>query len=83
MLFRSPQAAQTEPNPVAPGTVPGGGRTGLGWLLSPDSEVAIIAGGGHDATAFLAVRIRDGRTYVVLTSRMIPVNTIAERLLRT
>jgi CubicO group peptidase (beta-lactamase class C family) len=58
-------------------------RTGLGWLLSPDGEVAMIAGGGHDAVAYLGVRIRDGRTHVVLTSRMMPVNTIAERLLRT
>jgi CubicO group peptidase (beta-lactamase class C family) len=58
-------------------------QTGLGWLLSPDGEVAMIAGGGHDAVAYLGVRIRDGRTHVVLTSRMMPVNTIAERLLRT
>jgi len=62
---------------------PQAGRTGLGWLLSPDGEVAMIAGGGHDAVAYLGVRIRDGRTHVVLTSRMMPVNTIAERLLRT
>jgi CubicO group peptidase (beta-lactamase class C family) len=62
---------------------PGSARTGLGWLLSPDGDVAIAAGSGYDATAYLAVRLRDGRTHVVLTSRMIPVNTIADRLMAT
>jgi CubicO group peptidase (beta-lactamase class C family) len=71
--------ALTPQAPQAPQAGPG--RTGLGWLLSPDGEVAMIAGAGYDATAYLGVRVRDGRTYVVLTSRMMPVNTIAERLL--
>ncbi len=62
---------------------PGSARTGLGWLLPPDGDVAIAAGIGYDATAYLAVRRRDGRTHVVLTSRMIPVNTIADRLMAT
>lgn len=69
--------AQAEPAP------PGSGRTGLGWLLGPDNDSAMIAGGGLDAASYLAVRISDGRTHVVLTSRMIPVNTIADRLRET
>ena len=36
----------------------------------------------HDATAAVTTRIRDQRTHVVLTSRMIPVNSIETRLLR-
>jgi hypothetical protein len=36
---------------------------------------------GPDSTASLAIRIRDNRTHVVLTSRMIPVNSIEARLL--
>ena len=56
--------------------------TGLGWLLSPRGDLAIHAGAGPDATATLGLRIRDHRTHVVLTSRMIPVNAIEARLLR-
>jgi CubicO group peptidase (beta-lactamase class C family) len=62
---------------------PGGYQAGLGWLLSPRGDTAMHAGGGYDATAYLTVRIRDNRTLVVLTSRMIPVNTVADRLLRS
>jgi hypothetical protein len=35
-----------------------------------------------DATAAVTTRIRDQRTHVVLTSRLIPVNSIETRLLR-
>jgi CubicO group peptidase (beta-lactamase class C family) len=61
---------------------PGGGRVGLGWLINPRGDVATHAGANLDATAALTIRIRDGRTHVVLTSRMLPVNTIEARLLR-
>jgi len=61
----------------------GGSQAGLGWLLSPRGDTALHAGGGYDATASLTIRIRDNRTHVVLTSRMIPVNSIDIRLLRT
>ncbi|MGH3257352.1 MAG: serine hydrolase domain-containing protein [Streptosporangiaceae bacterium] len=56
--------------------------TGLGWLLSPRGDMAVHAGAGPDATASLAIRVRDQRTHVVLTSRMIPINAIEARLLR-
>jgi len=56
--------------------------TGLGWLLSQRGDFAVHAGGSADATASLAIRIRDHRTHVVLTSRLIPVNSIEARLLR-
>jgi CubicO group peptidase (beta-lactamase class C family) len=61
---------------------PRGPVTGLGWLLSPRGDMAVHAGAGPDATASLAIRVRDQRTHVVLTSRMIPVNSIEARLLR-
>ena len=69
--------------PQAEPASPGSGRTGLGWLLGPDGDTAMIAGGGLDATSYLAVRISDGRTHVVLANRMVPVNTIADRLRET
>ncbi len=79
-LLPEPLAREALTPQAEPGQ-PGSARTGLGWLLPPDGDVAIAAGSGYDATAYLAVRRRDGRTHVVLTSRMIPVNTIADRLM--
>jgi len=66
---------QTDPGP-------GGARVGLGWIITPRGDVATHAGANNDATATLTTRIRDQRTHVVLTSRLIPVNTIETRLLR-
>ena len=60
----------------------GGLRTGLGWLLAPGDQTVMHAGGGPDAVALLRSRVRDGRTHVVLTSRMITLESIDERLLR-
>jgi CubicO group peptidase (beta-lactamase class C family) len=67
--------------PQVPGDLEGP-VTGLGWLISPRGDLAIHAGAGPDATATLGLRIRDHRTHVVLTSRMIPLNAIEARLLR-
>ena len=67
--------AQTEPTQ-------GGARIGLGWIIAPGGDVATHAGANFDATATVTSRIRDQRTHVVLTSRLIPVNTIETRLLR-
>ncbi len=52
------------------------GSSRLGWLISPRGDMAAHAGGGLDGTATLAIRIRDNRTHLVLTSRLIPVNSI-------
>jgi CubicO group peptidase (beta-lactamase class C family) len=59
---------------------PGGIRVGLGWLLSQGGETAIHSGGGVEGTALLTVRRRDDRAQVVLTSRLIPVTSLAGRL---
>jgi CubicO group peptidase (beta-lactamase class C family) len=69
---------------LTPQTSPGptGGRVGLSWLIPPRGDVASQAGTNLDATAVLTTRIRDQRTHVVLTSRLIPVNSIETRLLR-
>jgi CubicO group peptidase (beta-lactamase class C family) len=68
----TPQAPQAQPAP-GPGQYP---ACGLGWLISPRGDMAAHAGGGFDGTASLAIRIRDNRTHLVLTSRLIPVNSI-------
>jgi hypothetical protein len=64
------------------GPGPGGGRVGLGWLITPRGDVASHSGANFDATATVTTRIRDHRTHVVLTARMIPVSSIETRLLR-
>ena len=66
---------QTDPGP-------GGARVGLGWIITPRGDVATHAGASYDATATLTTRVRDQRTHVLLTSRLIPVNSIETRLLR-
>ena len=55
---------------------------GLGWIITPRGDVATHAGANLDATAAVTSRISDQRTHVVLTSRLIPINTIEVRLLR-
>jgi hypothetical protein len=57
-------------------------RVGLGWLISPGGDTAVHSGAGLEATAFLRVRVRDLRTHVVLTNRMIMLNSIDAGLRR-
>ena len=66
------------------------GRTGVGrapdrpWLAPCHRrQTAVHGGAGLDATALLRSRIRDGRTHLVLTSRVITVESIDDRLLRS
>ncbi|MGH3204014.1 MAG: serine hydrolase domain-containing protein [Streptosporangiaceae bacterium] len=68
---------------LTPQSVPdsGGARVGLGWIIPPRGEVATHAGANVDATAAVTTRIRDQRTHVVLTTRLIPVTSIETRLL--
>jgi CubicO group peptidase (beta-lactamase class C family) len=77
-----PEALAHEALRPQTGPGPGGGRVGLGWIIGPDGDVATHAGADVDATAAVTTRIRDQRTHVVLTTRMIPVNSIESRLLR-
>jgi CubicO group peptidase (beta-lactamase class C family) len=77
-----PEALAHEALTPQSGPGPGGARIGLGWIITPHGDVASHAGANLDATAAVTTRIRDQRTHVVLTSRMIPVNSIETRLLR-
>jgi len=56
-------------------------RAGLGWLM--DGKTAAHAGTGFQAIALLRSRVRDRRTYVVLTSRAVTVESLDDRLQRT
>jgi CubicO group peptidase (beta-lactamase class C family) len=69
---------------LTPQTEPGqgGARVGLGWLITSRGDVATHAGATFDATATVTSRLRDQRTHVVLTSRLVPVNSVETRLLR-
>jgi CubicO group peptidase (beta-lactamase class C family) len=62
---------------------PGGRRPGLGWLLSPRGDVAVHAGAGPGATASLLVRLRDNQVHVTMTNRLIPIDPINDRVLRS
>ncbi len=77
-----PEALAHEALTLQAGPGPGGGWMGLGWIITARGDVATQAGANLDATATVTTRIRDQRTHVVLTSRMIPVNSIETRLLR-
>jgi CubicO group peptidase (beta-lactamase class C family) len=82
----TPQPTQTMPAPQAPQipqSQPGDPQDpgpGLGWLLNPRTQAAVHAGAGFEGTACLTVRTTDHRVHVVLTSRMIPINSIEARL---
>jgi CubicO group peptidase (beta-lactamase class C family) len=70
---------------LTPQTAPGpsGRRVGLGWLISPRSDVAVHAGAGPGATASLLVRVRDNQVHVTMTNRMIPIDPVNDRVLRS
>jgi CubicO group peptidase (beta-lactamase class C family) len=77
-----PEALAHEALTPQTGPGPGGSRVGLGWLISPRGDIATHAGANVDGTAAITTRVRDQRTHIVLTSRLIPVNSIETRLLR-
>ena len=61
----------------------GGGYAGLGWLIRPRGDTAFISGVSPDGIASLTVRIRDNRTHLVVASRLVPLDSLADRLLRS
>jgi len=73
-LARAALTPQAEPGPA-------GIRVGLGWLLN--GPTAAHAGAGLEAISLLRSRVRDRRTYVVLTSRAVTVESLDDRLRRT
>ncbi len=66
---------------TAPG--PGGGRVGLGWLISARGDVAAHGGAGGGVTASLLVRIRDNQVHLTLTNKSTPLDPVNDRVLRS
>jgi CubicO group peptidase (beta-lactamase class C family) len=60
----------------------GAGHAGLGWIIRPRGDTAFVSGVSPDAAASLSVRIRDNRTHLVVTNRVIPPDSIDDRMLR-
>jgi len=73
-LARAALTPQAEPRPPGIGV-------GLGWLL--DGRTAAQGGAGLEAITLLRSRVRDRRTYVVLTSRAVTIEALDDRLRRT
>jgi CubicO group peptidase (beta-lactamase class C family) len=55
---------------------------GLGWLLNRPDDAAGHNGGGPGSSASLIMRPSTGRTSVVLTNRLVPVEPANARLIR-
>jgi CubicO group peptidase (beta-lactamase class C family) len=72
-LAREALTSQAEPGPA-------GIRVGLGWLL--DGPTAAHGGAGFEAVTLLRSRVRDRRSYVVLTSRAVTVESLDDGLRR-
>jgi len=60
----------------------GGGYAGLGWLIRPRGDTAVISGVSLDGIASLTVRIRDSRTHLIMASRLVLLDSVDDRLLR-
>ena len=70
-LARAALTPQAEPGPA-------GIQVGLGWLL--DGRTAAHGGAGFEAVTLLRSRVRDYRTYVVLTSRAVTIESLDDSL---
>jgi CubicO group peptidase (beta-lactamase class C family) len=60
----------------------GGGHAGLGWLIRPRGDTALVSGASPDGMASLTVRIRDNRTHLIMASRLVLLDSVDDRLLR-
>jgi CubicO group peptidase (beta-lactamase class C family) len=60
----------------------GPGQSGLGWRLNTAHGFASENGTGPGASAYLFVKLTDGRTYVALTNRRVSVAPLVIRVFR-
>lgn len=59
-----------------------GAEIGLGWLLQHPKDAVGHAGSGPGSSASLIVRPSTGRTSVVFTNRLVPIEPVNARLIR-
>ncbi len=60
----------------------GEGHAGLGWLIRPRGDTAVLGGRGPDGIAALTIRLRDNRTHLIVASRLVLLDSVDDRLLR-
>jgi CubicO group peptidase (beta-lactamase class C family) len=58
-----------------------GVRAGLGWIILPGDDAAMLLGTALGTTAYLLIRPRDYQAVAALTTQLTSVNRIQERLL--
>jgi CubicO group peptidase (beta-lactamase class C family) len=75
-LAREALAPQTEP-------AGNGTRAGLGWLILPGDDVAMLLGAAPGTTAYLLIRRRDYQVVAALATRLTLMNRIQELLLES
>jgi CubicO group peptidase (beta-lactamase class C family) len=77
--------AELEREAVAPQAASGsdGGHAGLGWLIRPRGDTAVLGGLGPDGIASLTIRLRDNRTHLIVASRLVLLDSVDDRLLRS
>ena len=61
----------------------GEGHAGLGWLIRPRGDTAVLGGWGPDGIAALTIRLRDSRTHLIVASRLVLLESVDDRLLRS
>ena len=61
----------------------GEGHAGLGWLIRPRGDTAVLGGMGPDGIAALTIRLRDNRTHLIVASRLVLLESVDDRLLRS
>jgi CubicO group peptidase (beta-lactamase class C family) len=60
-----------------------GAHAGLGWLIRPRGDTAVLGGLGPDGIASLTIRLRDNRTHLIVASRLVLLDSVDDRLLRS
>ena len=60
----------------------GDGHAGLGWLIRPRGDTAVLGGLGPDGIAALTIRLRDNRTHLIMASRLVLLDAVDDRMLR-
>ncbi|HEX5302211.1 MAG TPA: serine hydrolase [Streptosporangiaceae bacterium] len=82
-LAREAVTPQTPPgNPLRPPAVEGSPEAGIGLGVLLDGATAAYGGAGLEAVTLLRTRLRDYRTFVVLTSRAVTVESLDASLRR-